>query len=96
MVAIPTEEAPVAAEESGQEGISWESLPEFDGIDVDGTESDAAALPELGLPPSGPAPKITLEQAMERIGSPVLKALGEYFNGSLVAVRSPDEKDHLF
>lgn len=39
---------------------------------------------------------ITIDKAAERLGPKVLQALDEKFNGSLVEVRAPDERDLLF
>ncbi len=41
-------------------------------------------------------PDVTVEDASERLGPKVLRALEQNFNGSLTQVRTPDEKDLLF
>ena len=50
--------------------------------------------PILGL--TAETPQLTLEEAAQRLGPQVLQLLEEKFNGSLVEVRSPDERDVLF
>lgn len=92
----PPDDAPPGEELSGQGGLSWEQLADMGDLDSDEMGPIEGSSPSLALPLKGAATKITLEQATERIGPQVLQALGEYFNGSLVAVRPPDEKDHLF
>lgn len=41
-------------------------------------------------------PQLTVEEAAQRLGPKVLQLLEEKFNGSLIDVRSPDERDVLF
>lgn len=62
----------------------------------DPSEESGIRLPLPLMPPKAEAIPISLEQAAKRIGHGVLQVLEEKFNGSLVAVRPPDERDHLF
>ena len=41
-------------------------------------------------------PLITAEEATQRLGSKVMAALADKFNGSLTDIRYPDESDMLF
>jgi hypothetical protein len=57
----------------------------------------SAPLPESTVPGPIPEPlKLTVDEAAQRLGPKVLQVLEEKFNGSLVEVRSPDERDLFF
>ena len=57
----------------------------------------SAPLPESTPPEPIPKPlKLTVDEAAHRLGPKVLQVLEEKFNGSLVEVRSPDERDVFF
>lgn len=62
-------------------------------VSPDDAVSPAEASPALMQSDS---PLITLEQATQRLGSVVLAALSDQFNGSLTEVRHPDQNDILF
>lgn len=67
----------------------YDSVPEL--------SETAAADPERIVPAAAKkAPSISIEQAAQRIGPKVLGVLQEKFNGSLIEVRAPDNKDQFF
>jgi len=58
---------------------------------------DAGSLPDASSTRmQSDSSLITVDQAAQRLGPVVLAALSDQFNGSLTAVRSPDQNDRLF
>lgn len=45
---------------------------------------------------TGTQPTLTLQEATDRLSPEILQALEDKFNGSLVELRAPDEKDQFF
>ena len=75
--------------------------PEESGVELiqqlEEPPAPSAPLPESTPPGPIPEPlKLTVDEAAQRLGPKVLQVLEEKFNGSLVEVRSPDERDLFF
>jgi len=74
-----------------------------DDSEVDEADASPKAVGETS-DPSSPvisegadvSPLISVEDASDKLGANVLKALKDHFNGSLTEARYPDENDRIF